>query len=187
MDIRLKSLILTYRKNQNISIFYIFFLLKRFTKGVLNFDFVCSGICEVCKNQLEPVRITDSELDTLKTEFIKNVVNEANIHEKTTSEEWESFKQILIDNGPFDVVIDGLNICYNSDPNNDNPSPSAASLLNIVKQLNDEGKRILVIGKKHMTYWEKMRYMRQIVTVFLVDNKYAIFIHILRKNFFFLI
>ncbi|XP_031624091.1 mitochondrial ribonuclease P catalytic subunit-like [Contarinia nasturtii] len=145
-----------------------------------------SGVCNVCKNHLEAARtLSDSELNILRAEFTKNVVKGADIYQNTTPDEWDSFERMIQENGPFDIVIDGLNVSYGANANNahicafskltfskrDNKAPSALSLKNAVEQLCNEGKRILVIGRTHMKYWAKMRRIRQIATVFFVDNK----------------
>lgn len=31
---------------------------------------------------------------------------------KTTSEEWQRFERVIAENGPFDIVMDGLNVAY---------------------------------------------------------------------------
>lgn len=62
--------------------------------------------------------ITDKEYLELKDEFIKNVVNGADIYHKTTPAEWESFEQMLHKNPPFDIVMDGLNVAYCANVNN---------------------------------------------------------------------
>ncbi|XP_031623922.1 uncharacterized protein LOC116341153 isoform X2 [Contarinia nasturtii] len=144
-----------------------------------------SGTCNMCKNQLEVVRtLTNAEFNILQTEFMNNVVKGADIYQNTTPEEWDSFEQMIQKNGPFDIVIDGLNVSYQANLNNVQAnglsklslsndyykSPCSYSLADAAKQLIDEGRRVLVIGKKHMKVWSTMEDIRQIATVFLVEN-----------------
>lgn len=58
------------------------------------------------------MQITEKEFDILKAEFMKNVVNGADIYHKTTPAEWEAFERTIRENGPFDIVMDGLNVAY---------------------------------------------------------------------------
>lgn len=57
----------------------------------------------------------------LKTTFYHRVVKGRSIYEKTTAEEWKSFETFVKEFGPFDLIIDGLNVAYMS--NNDGKSP----------------------------------------------------------------
>lgn len=43
---------------------------------------------------------------------MKKVVKGADIYQKTTPEEWERFERVIHKNGPFDIVMDGLNVSY---------------------------------------------------------------------------
>lgn len=71
-----------------------------------------SGVCNACKQSLEPVKITADELRKLKTVFFHQVVKGRNIYEKTSAPEWDAFTQFIQENGPFDLVVDGLNIAH---------------------------------------------------------------------------
>lgn len=50
----------------------------------------------------------------MRSSFMKNVVQGRDIYCKTTPEEWKSFTDLIEQNGPFDVVMDGLNIAFES-------------------------------------------------------------------------
>lgn len=43
---------------------------------------------------------------------MENVVTGKNIYYNTTPEEWKEFIACIKQNGPFDVIIDGLNVAY---------------------------------------------------------------------------
>lgn len=66
----------------------------------------------MCKSNLDAVRITPKDFTALQHEFLNNVVNGDDIYQKTTPEEWQAFEQIIKQNGPFDIVMDGLNVSY---------------------------------------------------------------------------
>lgn len=40
------------------------------------------------------------------------VVKGDDIYRKTTPEEWRTFERVIKENGPFDIVMDGLNVSY---------------------------------------------------------------------------
>lgn len=58
------------------------------------------------------MNITDAELKMLKTTFFHRVVKGRSIYEKTTAEEWKEFERFVTEFGPFDLVIDGLNVAH---------------------------------------------------------------------------
>lgn len=64
----------------------------------------------------------------LKTTFFHRVVKGQSIYEKTTAKEWDEFETFVKEFGPFDLVIDGLNVAYNNmNTNNEGrskPSPT---------------------------------------------------------------
>ncbi|XP_031628172.1 mitochondrial ribonuclease P catalytic subunit-like [Contarinia nasturtii] len=154
---------------------------------IINMGF--SGICSTCKSQLEKSKpLSTTQFNMLRTEFMDKVVKGADIYQKTTPEEWKSFEEVIRENGPFDIVMDGLNVSYlakktvdQAKANNQSSSlsklhfnldgrPNVHTLTNAVKQLHDEGKRVLVVGRKHMNRWPNINNIRKIATLFLVDN-----------------
>ncbi|XP_055303152.1 mitochondrial ribonuclease P catalytic subunit-like [Sitodiplosis mosellana] len=151
---------------------------------ITNVDY--SGVCRNCNSNLQAVRIANKDFITLQNEFLNNVVGkgQANIiYQKTTPEEWQAFERTIKENGPFDIVMDGLNVSYLANQQNihvadklaftkfkHKQKPCAFALANVVSQLTAEGKRVLVVGRKHMNRWPKMNAIRQMATVFLVDD-----------------
>lgn len=144
----------------------------------------------MCKSKLqEAEKVTDAEFKKLQAEFMNNVVkgNMNNIYMNTTLEEWQSFERVIKENGPFDIIMDGLNVAFGANnpelcnqgnggrlqfPENfkKKTRPCSFTLANAVNQFVEEGKRVLVIGRKHMNRWPKMGHIHQMATVFLVDN-----------------
>lgn len=47
------------------------------------------------------------------------VVAGNDIYLKTTPKEWESFVRVIEENGPFDIVVDGLNVAFASNRTGD--------------------------------------------------------------------
>lgn len=74
-----------------------------------------SGHCPNCKKSLDVVTLTNDEFRSVQRYFLEKVVHGKNIYYKTTPEEWSSFVNLIDKNGPFDVVMDGLNIAFESE------------------------------------------------------------------------
>lgn len=103
-----------------------------------------SGVCNVCHNTLQTVRITEEDFLTLRNEFLNNVVKGSDIYLKTTPNEWQSFEQTIEEHGPFDIIMDGLNVSYGMNESNfdgsnslshskSNGKPCAFSVISIVE------------------------------------------------------
>lgn len=54
--------------------------------------------------------MTEKEFSILKAEFMNNIVNGVDFFDKPMPAEWEAFEQMIREKGPFDFVVDGLNI-----------------------------------------------------------------------------
>lgn len=59
--------------------------------------------------------VTEAETRMLKMTFYHRVVKGRNIYENSTPEEWKKFELFVREFGPFDLVIDGLNVAYKAD------------------------------------------------------------------------
>lgn len=46
------------------------------------------------------------------------VVRGNDIYQKTTPEEWKAFESVIHKNGPFDIVMDGLNVSFGANEQN---------------------------------------------------------------------
>lgn len=62
------------------------------------------------------------------------MVKGRNIYEKTTAAEWNEFEQFISVNGPFDLVVDGLNIAHvsNSKKQGLRARPSAFNVIYLI-------------------------------------------------------
>lgn len=58
------------------------------------------------------MEITNSEFKLLQESFMSHVVVGKNIFNNSTPQELQNFKDFLEVTGPYDVVIDGLNLAY---------------------------------------------------------------------------
>lgn len=129
------------------------------------------GRCQACKEQLESIHLTPEEYNTLKIAIIDSVIKGEDTFRKTTPEELQTFLKFVDSQPPYDIVVDGLNVAYLSRTN-----PFSTPLLNVVSCLAAKGKRVLVLGRKHMLInskkWlkEDIRRLQQCADCFFLDN-----------------
>lgn len=57
-------------------------------------------------------KITDKEFLELKNRFIKRIIEVSNDNKKTTPAEWDAVERVIHEKGPFDIVMDGLNVAF---------------------------------------------------------------------------
>lgn len=74
--------------------------------------FCYSGDCDSCRSRLGRATLTDWEFRDLAEVFSKNVIYGKNIYFKTSPEEILRFTEFVKSNGPFNVVLDALNIVF---------------------------------------------------------------------------
>ncbi|KAM9294443.1 mitochondrial ribonuclease P catalytic subunit [Gastrophryne carolinensis] len=103
------------------------------------------GHCQACKQQLESIHLTAAEYATLKNAVIERIIKGEDTFRKTTPQELQKFLQFVNARPPYDIVVDGLNVAYLS-----RKAVLSQSLLDVVSCLAEKGKRILVLGRKHM-------------------------------------
>lgn len=73
-----------------------------------------SGLCPNCTKHLAQSTITEEQFALVTENFEKKVVHGEDIYLKTTPKEWNTFKEMIEKNGPFDIVVDGLNVAFHS-------------------------------------------------------------------------
>lgn len=109
-----------------------------------------SSRCPICKTILPAAKhLTSEELQMLQTAIHDRIIKrDKNIFLTTTPNEYDSFKKFIQKKGPFDVVIDGLNIGYRLNKN---------AVAEEAKRLaKEENKRVLILGRRHMLRWPGM-------------------------------
>lgn len=144
--------------------------------------------------------ITEEEFQLVRQNFEKKVVQGVDLYHKTTPDEWKDFMKLIEENGPFDIVVDGLNVAFKSNYGSTEQQIGRArangnlvsnlvitlkcemkkkihynfifmQLIDAVKQLKQDGKRVLIIGRKHMEQWQGIQKLYRVTrNVFLVDN-----------------
>ncbi|KAG8449544.1 hypothetical protein GDO86_016262 [Hymenochirus boettgeri] len=130
-----------------------------------------NGYCQNCKQQLESIHLMPEEYNSLKDIFIHSVIQGHDTFRKTTPQELQDFQQFVRSRPPYDVVVDGLNVAFIS-----NKGAHSKTLLDVVTSLASGGKRVLVLGRKHMLQesrtWlrQHIKLMQQRVDCFFLDN-----------------
>ncbi len=68
--------------------------------------------CPECKDRLFSEALTTKEFEEIRDSFFDVSFKRQDIFHSTTPEEMQAFQDFLHQNGPFDVVVDGLNASH---------------------------------------------------------------------------
>lgn len=77
-----------------------------------------SGNCKKCSHKLHTPEISGEEFHELSKLFMEKVFVGDNVYLNTTPGEFKNFLKFLERAGPYDIVIDGLNIAFSQQPKN---------------------------------------------------------------------
>ncbi|XP_077320837.1 mitochondrial ribonuclease P catalytic subunit [Lithobates pipiens] len=130
-----------------------------------------SGHCQACKQQIESINLTPEEYSVLKKAVITSIIQGEDTFRKTTPNELQAFLEFVNSRPPYDLVVDGLNVAYNS-----KTYLCSKALLYVVSSLAKRVKRILVLGRKHMLVhskkWKKqdIERLQRYADCFFLDN-----------------
>lgn len=70
------------------------------------------GKCGSCGLHLENVSLSDEDFHRLQDVFLEKVLIRKDVFQKSTPEELKRFTEYIERTGPYDCVIDGLNVAY---------------------------------------------------------------------------
>ncbi|CAL8113547.1 unnamed protein product [Orchesella dallaii] len=115
-------------------------------------------VCKVCKNPLNTNTLSDEEFRVLQDHFFNRVLKSEDLFMNTTGEELQSYKTFIEETGPFDWILDGLNVSYCKARSGNSP---AGVLWDAVRHFNSQRGKILIIGRKHMMQWA-VKYINRI-------------------------
>lgn len=82
----------------------------------MNFFFViiCSEKCANCEKSLTKSSITDDEFQSLTDYFEKEMLDGKQDYHKLKPEDWINLQKYIKKRGPFDVIVDGMNVALGS-------------------------------------------------------------------------
>jgi len=116
---------------------------SQITTTVINHN---NGKCKNCNQVLKPVRVTTSEFKMLQERFMSNVMIGKNIFNNSSPQELNDFKDFIEMTGPYDVVVDGLNLAYAYRGKIVNNSITKI----VMKTFIEQNLKVLLIGRKHL-------------------------------------
>ncbi|XP_073828091.1 mitochondrial ribonuclease P catalytic subunit [Musca autumnalis] len=129
------------------------------------------GKCASCGVHLENVSLSSEDFHKLQDSFLEKVLIRKDVFQKSTPEELKRFSEYIERTGPYDCVIDGLNVAYSM--GSKKPPQALANLLfSVVKYFKSKNKHVLVLGRNHMNKWpyRTMQYVKDNAAVFLAND-----------------
>lgn len=129
------------------------------------------GMCKNCRVSLSQIALTTHEFNTLRNAFLNPVLTGKDIFLKTRPEEFSEYQKFLERTSPYDIALDGLNIAYSANARG-NAKSFSFLVKSVVSHFVKEGKKVLVLGRKHMDRWPliNMKYIYDNASVFLADD-----------------
>ncbi|XP_075977220.1 mitochondrial ribonuclease P catalytic subunit [Anticarsia gemmatalis] len=128
------------------------------------------GQCSCCKETLKCLSLSNEEFTQLQQIVKDKLIVGSDLLLKSSTDELKRFTDTVQRFAPFDVVLDGLNICYAVA---NGPHIQKLRLLNdVVDYFTKENKKILLLGRKHMLKWNK-KFIEKIMSktcYFFTDN-----------------
>ncbi|XP_022661166.1 mitochondrial ribonuclease P protein 3-like isoform X1 [Varroa destructor] len=120
--------------------------------------------CPKCKTRLlPPQEIRNDDLQKLRKAVKTQLIKQGdNLFETTTPAELAHFEEFMGRHGPFDVVLDGLNIGYRFG--------EKALAVEARRLATQEKKRVLVMGRRHMNRWPAVKNLPRGVLLYTMEN-----------------
>ncbi|KAI9563201.1 hypothetical protein GHT06_010659 [Daphnia sinensis] len=130
-----------------------------------------SGRCQSCQKVLQNTDITDEEFAALRNRITEKVLLGTDVFLGSKPEEMQRFEELLKTTGPYDIVIDGLNVAYHmSIKSRKQPSAKVDALMSVVKHFKNQKLRVLVLTRKHLLTGVPLQRMKQEAHVFVTEN-----------------
>ncbi|KAM7349712.1 mitochondrial ribonuclease P catalytic subunit [Cochliomyia hominivorax] len=129
------------------------------------------GKCSNCGLHMQNVTLSNEDFQKLQDSFLEKVLIRNDVFLKSTPEEVKKFSDYIERTGPYDCVIDGLNVAYSM--GSKKPTQALANLVSsVVKYFQNKNKYVLVLGRQHMNNWPKktMQYIKDNAAVFLAND-----------------
>ncbi|KAL8590067.1 hypothetical protein ACOMHN_034298 [Nucella lapillus] len=129
------------------------------------------GVCHQCRQGLDRVELSTSDFEALQREFLERALVGSNVYLQSNPQEVERFRDFVMENAPFDVVLDALNIAFKGQGRNS--VRKSKQLRDMVHYFaRERHMKVLVIGRAHMERWSAadMGYIGRQAKVFYTDN-----------------
>ncbi|XP_015182758.1 PREDICTED: mitochondrial ribonuclease P protein 3 [Polistes dominula] len=117
------------------------------------------GQCSHCQNYLPSITLKNN-FSKLSEAIISNIIIGEDIFQRTSPLEFKKFKSFIRKFQPFDIVVDGLNVALNK----------AQMMEHIVDKFTAEGKKVLIITRKHQYKVSKWMFNRDNVYVYFLQD-----------------
>lgn len=114
-----------------------------------------TGDCPLSGKTLE--RLSLLEFDKLRSQFLDKILVKQNVFVNADPEDLSGLVQFVKTCAPFDVVIDGLNVCYHDNQLDTSPHLMIRQVLQVVKFLHVKmKKRVAVISRD---WWDRAQFI----------------------------
>ncbi|XP_053608447.1 mitochondrial ribonuclease P catalytic subunit [Plodia interpunctella] len=110
------------------------------------------GQCIICKERLTPLKLSDEEFLKLQKVIKEKLIVGSDLFLKTSPEELQRFTQFVEKTGPYDIVLDALNIAFSA---RGGSRDKLVVLHAVVDRFRQKKLKILVLGRKHMMTWQR--------------------------------
>ncbi|CAG9123307.1 unnamed protein product [Plutella xylostella] len=129
-----------------------------------------NGQCVSCTEFLDDLKITEAEFGLLQNNVKDKLIVGSDLFLKSSPDELKRFLHFLDKNGPFDTVLDALNIALAVGKGNN--ADKANFLAKVVNYFTENNTNILLLGRKHMLNWPRkpMEYIASQAPCFYTDD-----------------
>ncbi|XP_023949668.2 mitochondrial ribonuclease P catalytic subunit isoform X2 [Bicyclus anynana] len=112
-----------------------------------------SGQCKNCDLTLDCLRLSAEEFATLQQNVKDKLIVGSDLFLKTSPEELKKFMDLVENTGPYDIVLDALNVAYTAGKGG--ADERIRILTTVVNHFLQQKKKILLLGRKHMLNWKR--------------------------------
>ena len=118
-----------------------------------------NGKCNCCSSQLEPPTLDEGLQKMLRSEMQRMLERTKDVVMFSRFQKW------LKKNGPFDVIVDGLNVAFAG-----TGTMVPGNISKVVNHFEALGHRVAVLAKAHVLTYEPLRHLQFAGRLFCVDE-----------------
>ncbi|XP_028034689.1 mitochondrial ribonuclease P catalytic subunit [Bombyx mandarina] len=112
-----------------------------------------NGRCQSCSKTLDCLKLSDEEFKTLQSNIKDKLIIGSDLFLKTSPQELEKFLNFIEKTGPYDIILDALNVSYSIGMHSQ--ATGAKALHIVVEYFLNQNKKVLILGRKHILTWKK--------------------------------